>query len=109
MAHIHTHTHTHTHTGENPLHLAQNALTILFLALFLSIDSFAVPISILTDDLVEMDEDFRLALLSQADNPTTNIRLGGNIDTQVVIENENGRNVLSLVCVLGIHNVVKYY
>ena len=77
----------------------------MILFFFLSIDSVPVPISILRDDVVEMDEDFRLALLSQADNPTTNIRLAGNIDTQVVIKNENGRNVLSLVCVLGIHNV----
>ena len=55
------------------------------------INSVPVPIEVLIDDLVERTEDFRLALLSQAENPTTNIRIGPNIDTQVIISDENGK------------------
>jgi hypothetical protein len=49
-----------------------------------------VPIAILPDELVEVLEDFRLALISQGDNPTTNIFIGPNVNTQVRIQDEDG-------------------
>ena len=86
MAHILTH--SLPRILSCTLHLAQN---IILFSLFLNpLSSVPVSITILTDDKVEVTEDFRLALLSHADNPTTNIRLAGNMDTQVVILNENG-------------------
>jgi hypothetical protein len=53
-----------------------------------SINRVSVPINILPDDQVELLEDFRLALVSQADNPSTNIRIGPNINTQVRINDD---------------------
>ena len=55
----------------------------------------SIPINILPDDQVELREDFRLALISQADNPSTNIRIGPNINTQVVINDDEGRALLT--------------
>ena len=50
-----------------------------------------VPIEILQDELVERVEDFRLALVRHVTNPSTNLAIGPNTDTQVVIEDEEGK------------------
>jgi hypothetical protein len=50
--------------------------------------SVPVPIETLTDELVERREDFRLALISSEQNPSTNVAIGPHIDTQVVILDE---------------------
>ena len=55
--------------------------------------SVPVPIEILTDDLVETNEDFQLALISSEENPSTNLAIGPNIDAQVVITDEGGEAV----------------
>ena len=52
--------------------------------------SVPVPINILSDDLIERDEDFRLELISQHDNPSTGFVLGPHVNTRVEILDDDG-------------------
>ena len=51
----------------------------------------SVPLNILQDDIVERLEDFRLILISRAENPVTNVRIGPIVNTQVRITDDDGQ------------------